>query len=133
MLGCWLLRPSGVYDLHPFISNLIDKLETDCRGFKPVPTVAFHGRADKFAPYEGGRSPITPRQLADIRNWTAHVAQQNQCNGELNETRISPGVRRLAYTNCGENADVILYTIGRGPHPARPRTPGGVDGRAYER
>ncbi len=92
------------------------RLPWNCRGSKPVPTVAFHGTADKFAPYEGGRSPITPRQFADIRNWTAHVAQRNQCKGEPIETRISPGVRRLAYTNCGENADVILYTIEGGGH-----------------
>jgi polyhydroxybutyrate depolymerase len=30
--------------------------------------------------------------------------------------RISSSLRRLAYTNCAQNADVILYTIEGGGH-----------------
>ena len=88
----------------------------DCGDSKPVPTVAFHGTADKFAPYQGGPSPIAPVPFANIPDWTAHVAQRNQCQGGPSDTRISPSVRRLAYTNCAENADVILYTIEGGGH-----------------
>jgi polyhydroxybutyrate depolymerase len=32
------------------------------------------------------------------------------------DTRISPSIRRLAYTNCPNNADVILYTVEGGGH-----------------
>lgn len=88
----------------------------DCGDSKPVPTMAFHGTADKFAPYEGGRSSITPSPLANIPDWTAHVAQRNQCKREPTETRIAPSVWRLAYTKCANNADVILYTIEGGGH-----------------
>lgn len=88
----------------------------DCGDSKPVPTVAFHGTADKFAPYQGGRSPIAPALFANILEWTAHVAQRNHCQGDPVETRIAPSVRRLAYTNCADNADVILYTIEGGGH-----------------
>jgi len=88
----------------------------NCRDPKPVPTVAFHGTADKFAPYQGGPSPVAPRPFANILDWTAHVAQQNQCKGNPIGTSITANVRRLAYTNCTQNADVILYTTEGGGH-----------------
>ncbi len=44
------------------------------------------------------------------------MAQRNQCKGEPSETRITASVGRLAYTNCAENADVILYTVEGGGH-----------------
>jgi len=85
-----------------------------CRDSRPVPTLAFHGTADKFAPYLGGQSSVSPTPLANIPAWTAHVAEHNQCKGSPVETRVSPHVRRLAYTNCA--ADVVLYTIEGGGH-----------------
>jgi polyhydroxybutyrate depolymerase len=92
-------------------------LEWDqCGDSKPIPTLAFHGTADRAAPYQGGSSPIAPGPFPNIPDWTAHVARKNQCKGDPSDTRISPSVRRLAYTNCAENADVILYTIEGGGH-----------------
>jgi len=88
----------------------------ECGNSKPVPTVAFHGTADRFAPYQGGSSPIAPDTFPNIRDWTARVARRNQCAGNAVEARISASVRRLAYTNCAENADVILYTVEGGGH-----------------
>jgi polyhydroxybutyrate depolymerase len=87
-----------------------------CGDSRPVPTVAFHGTADKFAPYHGGSSPVSPDLFPSIVDWTTRVARRNQCAGDPIDTRISPNVRRLAYTNCAENADVILYTIEGGGH-----------------
>ncbi len=83
---------------------------------KPVPTVAFHGTADPIAPYNGGKSPVSPGRFPRIPEWIAGVAQMNQCKPEAVETRVSPRVRRLAYENCANNADVILYTIDGGGH-----------------
>ncbi|MGD0696446.1 MAG: PHB depolymerase family esterase [Terriglobia bacterium] len=87
-----------------------------CGDSKPVPTIAFHGTADRAAPYHGGPSPIAPRPFPNIPDWTARVARKNQCRADPVDTRISPSVRRLAYTNCADNADVILYTIEGGGH-----------------
>jgi polyhydroxybutyrate depolymerase len=87
-----------------------------CGDSKPVPTVAFHGTADRFAPYQGRSSPIAPGPFPNIPDWTAHVAQRNQCRGDPIDTQIAPTVRRLAYTNCAQNADVTLYTIEGGGH-----------------
>ena len=88
----------------------------DCKGSTAVPTIAFHGTADKFALYQGGPSPIAPQPFANIPGWTAHVAQRNQCRGEPSDIRITANVRRLTYSNCAENAEVILYTIEGGGH-----------------
>jgi polyhydroxybutyrate depolymerase len=87
-----------------------------CTGTKPVPTVEFHGTADKAAPYNGGRSPVAPRIFPSVPDWAARVAQKNQCTGEPSNTLVTPDVRRLAYTNCAANADMILYTIEGGGH-----------------
>jgi polyhydroxybutyrate depolymerase len=87
-----------------------------CGDSQPVPTVAFHGTADKFAPYQGGASPVSPDLFPSIPDWTAHVAKRNKCKEDPIETRVTASVRRLAYTNCAENADVILYTVKGGGH-----------------
>jgi len=87
-----------------------------CGDGKPVALVAFHGTADKFAPYQGGESPIAPRPFPNIPDWTARLAQRNRCKEEPSETRITASVQRLAYTDCAENADVVLYTIEGGGH-----------------
>jgi len=88
----------------------------ECGSSKPVPTVAFHGTADTFAPYQGGSSPVSPDPFPNIRDWTARVARRNQCKGDPIDARITESVRRLAYKNCAENADVILYTVEGGGH-----------------
>jgi polyhydroxybutyrate depolymerase len=88
----------------------------ECGNAKPVPTVAFHGTADRAAPYQGRSSPIAPGLFPNIRDWTARVASRNQCKEDPIDTRISPSVRRLACTNCANNADVILDTVEGGGH-----------------
>ena|GEM_PF-2504297 len=44
------------------------------------------------------------------------MARRNQCKEDPIDTRISPSVRRLAYTNYANNAEVILYTVEGGGH-----------------
>lgn len=88
----------------------------ECGDSRPVATVAFHGTADKFAPYQGGAPPFGPGPFPNIQDWTTRVARRNQCKGDPSDTRITASVRHLAYTNCAENADVILYTIEGGGH-----------------
>ncbi len=76
----------------------------------------FTARPTSLPPTWAIHRPIAPKPFANIPDWAAHVAQRNQCKGGPTNTRISPSVRRLAYTNCAENADVILYTIEGGGH-----------------
>lgn len=102
-----------------------------CGDSKPVPTVAFHGTADRFAPYQGGSSPISPDQFPNIRDWTARVAQRNRCTGDPIDVQITPSVSRIAYTNCPDNGEVILYTVEGGGHtwPGGKPLPGWIVGR----
>jgi polyhydroxybutyrate depolymerase len=86
----------------------------ECGDSRPVATVAFHGTADPT--YKGGSFFFSPGLFPDIQDWTARVARRNQCEGDPSDTRITASVRRLAYANCAENADVILYTVEGGGH-----------------
>lgn len=86
--------------------------------------MAFHGTAD-LVPYRGGKSPdpFNPVIFPDIRAWTGSWARRNQCARGPSEGPVTAGVRRLIYTGCAENADVVLYTIEGGGHT----WPGGND------
>jgi polyhydroxybutyrate depolymerase len=88
----------------------------ECGPSKPIPTLVFHGTADRLASYHGGSSPIAPGTFPDIPDWTAHAAQHNQCKEAPVESRISPSVHRRSYSNCAANADVVLYTIDGAGH-----------------
>ncbi|MGH8244971.1 MAG: extracellular catalytic domain type 1 short-chain-length polyhydroxyalkanoate depolymerase [Gammaproteobacteria bacterium] len=89
-----------------------------CGDSRPVPMVAFHGTDDRMVPYHGGRSrdPFNPVTFPDARDWAASWARRNRWSGDSSDARITASVRRLAYTNCAENADVILYTVEGGGH-----------------
>jgi len=89
-----------------------------CGDSTPVPMVAFHGTDDRMVPYQGGpsRDPFNPVMFPDVRDWAASWARRNRCTGDPIDTRITASVRRLAYANCAENADVILYTVKGGGH-----------------
>jgi polyhydroxybutyrate depolymerase len=82
-----------------------------CATSNPAPTIMFHGTADKFAPYHGGKSPIAPQPFASVPDWADHLAQRNHCQGHPADTAITSSVRRLAYSDCTDNAGVTLYTI----------------------
>jgi polyhydroxybutyrate depolymerase len=76
----------------------------------------FHRTADRLASYQGGKSPIAPFPFANVQERTARLAQRNKCIRSPVDSRIAPSVHRLAYANCAENADVVLYTIEGGGH-----------------
>jgi polyhydroxybutyrate depolymerase len=100
----------------------------------PMPTVAFHGTADTIAPYNGGKSPVSPGRFPKIPEWIAAVAKMNQCKPEPVETRVSATVRRLAYENSASNAEAILYIIDGGGHtwPGGEHLPEWIAGRTSD-
>jgi polyhydroxybutyrate depolymerase len=105
-----------------------------CADAKPEPVVAFHGTADKIAPYLGGRSgdPVNPQQFPAVQDWLAQWAERNQCTGDPVDTPVAATVHRLDYTNCPHNAEVVLYTVTGGGHqwPGGKQLPGWWVGRA---
>jgi polyhydroxybutyrate depolymerase len=89
-----------------------------CTDPRPVPMIAFHGTADPIVPYEGGTTWKTPtrRPFPSVPSWTADWARRNRCEPGGVESVVSARVTRLEYTNCADNAAVVLYTIRGGGH-----------------
>jgi polyhydroxybutyrate depolymerase len=87
-----------------------------CTDHRPVPMIAFHGTADLMTPYHGGRSPAAPDPFPSIPTWTANGARRNQCGTNPVESVVAADVTRLEYTNCADDAAVVLYTVQGGGH-----------------
>jgi polyhydroxybutyrate depolymerase len=87
-----------------------------CTDERAVPMIAFHGTADRLAPYQGGRSWVSPHPFANIPRWTASWAQRNRCAPGPVESVVAVDVTRLEYTDCAYDAAVVLYTIVGGGH-----------------
>ena len=91
-----------------------------CTDARPVPMIAFHGTADPIIPYNGGPigDPFNPTKtiFPDVQEWTADWARRNQCATNLGESRIASDVFRIEYTDCADDAAVVLYKIKGGGH-----------------
>lgn len=87
-----------------------------CTDQRPVPMIAFHGTADSFAPYTGGFSWVAPQRFQGVRAFTADWARRNRCGTNPVDAVVAPDVTRLAYTQCADDAAVVLYAIQGGGH-----------------
>ncbi|MEX2154731.1 MAG: PHB depolymerase family esterase [Gemmatimonadaceae bacterium] len=87
-----------------------------CKDPRPVPMIAFHGTADRYTPYNGGMTWIAPRRFPSIPTWTANWARRNRCAPNPIDSAVAPDVIRRAYTNCADDAAVVLYTVLGGGH-----------------
>jgi polyhydroxybutyrate depolymerase len=82
-----------------------------CTDRRPVPMIAFHGTADRLVPYEGGTSWVGPVSFPDVSRWTASWARRNRCGPDPVETTVAADVTRRDYTDCADDAAVVLFTI----------------------
>jgi polyhydroxybutyrate depolymerase len=87
-----------------------------CPDFRPVPMIAFHGTADRFTPYNGGKVWFAPEPFPSIPEWVANWARKNRCGPNPVESAAAPDVTRREYTGCAGEAAVVLYTIKGGGH-----------------
>jgi len=87
-----------------------------CTDRRAVPMIAFHGTADPEVPYNGGSSWIAPRPFPSVPIWSANWARRNRCGVNPVDSVVTADVTRRTYTNCADNADVVLYTIHGGGH-----------------
>ena len=94
-----------------------------CRDSTPVPMIAFHGTADRFTPYEGGKVFIAEDPFPSIPGWTAKWARRNGCAPSPAESVIASDVTQRKYSGCAKDASVVLYTIQGGGHT----WPGGTE------
>jgi polyhydroxybutyrate depolymerase len=87
-----------------------------CTDRRAVPMIAFHGTADPEVPYNGGSSWLSPRPFPSVPRWSANWARRNRCGVNPVDSVVTADVTRRTYTNCADNADVVLYTIQGGGH-----------------
>ena len=87
-----------------------------CPDTRPAPMIAFHGTGDRFTPYYGAKVWLAPEPFPSIPEWTANWARRNRCAPNPVESAAAADVTRLEYTDCADNAAVVLYTIKGGGH-----------------
>jgi len=87
-----------------------------CTDRRPVPMIAFHGTADSIVPYDGGKVSIAPEPFPSVRTWASNWARRNGCGPNPVDSVVAKDVTRDEYTNCADNATVVLYTIRGGGH-----------------
>jgi polyhydroxybutyrate depolymerase len=81
-----------------------------------VPGIAFHGTADRIAPYNGGPTPVGPDVFPAVLSFTATWAERNHCGPKPVQSTVAADVVRLEYLDCAGGATVVLYTIRGGGH-----------------
>jgi len=87
-----------------------------CQDQRAVPMIAFHGTADRTVPYHGGKSWVAPKAFPDMPTWAADWAGRNRCSPGPVESAAAADVTRLEYTDCADDATVVLYTVKGGGH-----------------
>ena len=89
-----------------------------CHGrIDAVPMIAFHGTADRFTRYHGGTSWVRPQpRVSGHPDLDGELGSQKPVRGEPVESVVAADVTRLEYTNCADDAAVVLYTVHGGGH-----------------
>ena len=87
-----------------------------CADPRPVPMIMFHGTADPLVPYNGGPSWVSPRPFPSVLTWAANWARRNRRGPNPVESVVATDVTRLEYTDCADDAAVVLYTVQGGGH-----------------
>jgi len=88
-----------------------------CPDHRLVPVIVFQGTADRFAHYHGGKSWVAgDKEFPDIPIFTAHWARRNRCAPDPTESTLAADVTRVEYTNCSEDAAVVLLRVEGGGH-----------------
>jgi polyhydroxybutyrate depolymerase len=108
VLSCTLSdRIAGV----GMVSAALDPEWSWCTDHRPVPVIAFHGTADPVCSYNGGWSKLVGATFPSVPGFMANWFRRNQCGPNPIESAVAADVTRLQYTNCADDADVVLYTV----------------------
>jgi polyhydroxybutyrate depolymerase len=78
---------------------------------RSVPVIAIHGTSDPVCPYNGGRSRLGGATFPSVPGFMANWSRRNHCGPNPIESAVAADVTRLQYTNCANDADVVLYTV----------------------
>jgi polyhydroxybutyrate depolymerase len=82
-----------------------------CHVEQPVSVIAFHGTADRTAPYEGGGSGVPP-----VHTWVEAWAQRDGCAASPETAQLNAKVKQETWTGCTGDVEVALYSIEGGQH-----------------
>jgi len=96
------------------VAGAYSRLAGGCEPSRSVPVILFHGTDDRIVPYNG--SGMSRFALPNIEAFALEWAERNGC--DLTPEAIPPtgDVSGVRYTDCDDNADVVLYTIDGGGH-----------------
>ncbi len=103
------------------------ELPGGCAPQRPVPVIAFHGTADPLVRYNGGAHhiPVLGQWMnleaesityLPVEVWIAGWAERNECSPTPQDIPATGDARGLRYAGCGDDAEVLLYTIEGGGH-----------------
>jgi polyhydroxybutyrate depolymerase len=80
----------------------------------PVPVLALHGRADASVPYEGGRAAQSRGKSSTISvaRSVGLWVDANGCDPAPQVEAMHGGrVERRSWSGCGDDAEVVLYSL----------------------
>jgi polyhydroxybutyrate depolymerase len=121
---CYLLA-SQMADRIAAIAPVAGPMGTSsCAPSRPVPIIHFHGTADEFAPYEGGRGrrSRTGVKFHSVDDTVTAWVKANGANPRPTVTQLplkyvdGTRVTRTQYGAGHGSAEVVLYTIHEGGH-----------------
>lgn len=98
---------------------------------RPVSVIHFHGTADEFVPFTGGRGArsLTQHQFSSVEATIRRWVEINGCHQEPSVMSLPNvgadglAIERKDYTAGREGAEVVLYTIEGGGHTWPGRVP----------
>jgi polyhydroxybutyrate depolymerase len=82
-----------------------------CTDHRPVPVIAFHGTADPVCLFDGGYSKLAGGTFPSIPGFMTNWSRRNGCAPHPIESTVAADGTSFEYTNCPDNADVVLYAI----------------------
>lgn len=87
-----------------------------CPTGKAMPVLEFHGDADPVVPFKGGSVATSGIPSPDVEQAAAAWAKADGCNATPAQARPAGHVHTLAYSECRDNAAVVLYVVEGGGH-----------------
>lgn len=87
-----------------------------CTNDRAMPLIAFHGTADTIVPYEGGTTWVAPFPFPPVPKFIASWAHRNRCADTPRDAQVTTDIIRREYTDCADDAAVVLYTLHGGGH-----------------
>lgn len=82
-----------------------------CQDSRPVPMLAFHGTADRFAPYSGGETLLTDEPLLSMMDWFSRWGERNECSSGPFDKSIALNVELREYKECAPGMETRFYTL----------------------